>query len=40
MLLALAPAVVPANSVYQVYCSPSRILNHGHPGAWLLMNGM
>ena len=36
MLLALAPTEVPLNSVYQVYCSPMRALNHGHPGAWLL----
>ena len=40
MLLALAPTLVPSNLLYQVYCSPTRALNHGHPGAVLLMNGM
>ena len=40
VLLALAPKLVPLNSVYQVYCNPTRVLNHGQPGAGLLMNGM
>src|SRR5262249_55505221 len=31
---------VPPNCWYQVYCSPIRALNHGHPGEKLLMNGM
>ena len=36
MLLALAPTVVPSNLSYQMYCKPTRALNHGHPGAKLL----
>ena len=40
MLLALAPTLVPSNWLYQVYSSPMRALNHGQPGAVLLINGM
>src|ERR1700688_4125825 len=40
VLLALAPAVVPLNLLYQVYCRPMRALNHAHPGAELVPNGM